>query len=250
MLNINDTPINKTQNKFLSLRKDLKNEIFEFLEYKEIIFSIRFLNKDNYTFFNNKKIFYYILTNIKTFVEEIGFEEDKLNLIKIKLSQFVECKNHLDNIFIFLLGSKLQNEKKISITKKSLNFKFFYNFLEFRNDLIEIKLISIDNISSDENNMKYLSEGISKLSNLKIIDLSRNNLGNNENNFKYLCQSISKLSNLQQINLWRNKICENENNIKYLIEGLSNHSNLQDLDLSFNTIGKNENNIFYNFFKI
>ena len=86
MLNINDTPINKTQNKFLSLRKDLKNEIFEFLEYKEIIVSIRFLNKDNYTFFNNKKIFYYILTNIKTFVEEIGFEEDKLNLIKIKLS--------------------------------------------------------------------------------------------------------------------------------------------------------------------
>ena len=117
MLNINDTPINKTQNKFLSLRKDLKNEIFEFLEYKEIIVSIRFLNKDNYTFFNNKKIFYYILTNIKTFVEEIGFEEDKLNLIKIKLSQFVECKNHLDNIFIFLLGSKLQNEKKFLLLK-------------------------------------------------------------------------------------------------------------------------------------
>ena len=179
MLNIYDTPIKNKQNKFLSIRKDLQNHMFEFLEFKEIFVTIRFLNKDIYFFLNNKKIFNYILTNIKKLVEESEFDEDKLKLMKTKLSQFEECSNFLDKICLFLISRKLQNEKQITIKKKSLNFKFFYSFIEFRNDLIEINLLNIDNLTINDDNMKYLSEGISKLSYIKIIDLTRNNLGNN-----------------------------------------------------------------------
>ena len=46
--------------------------------------------------------------------------------------------------------------------------------------------------------MKYLAEGLAKLSKLQIIDLSHNELVDKKINMKYLAEGISKLSNIQK----------------------------------------------------
>ena len=76
-------------NKFNDLKKFSKNEICEFLEFKDIMDKIRFLNKKTFIFFkdpNIKNIITYMIINITKFIDKINFEQASLSPIKKELS--------------------------------------------------------------------------------------------------------------------------------------------------------------------
>ena len=170
-MSYNEALLNK-RTKFNLLSYNLQNEIFEFLDITEILHTIRFLDRKIYSMFKNKKIFYHLLINIKRFLEDIDFEEEKLNLIKSELSNFEENENILNRISVFLLGKKFQNEKKIEINQKNkINFKILFYFLENKKNLNELKLT--ENNEINENDLEYLINGLSKLSNFQTFKLSK-----------------------------------------------------------------------------
>ena len=103
-------------NKFNYLKNFLKNQIFEFLEFKEIIKETRFLSTKTYIFFKDpkiKNIINYTLTNITKLLDKIDIEEEKLSLIKTELSQFIKNETYLDKICAYLLKKKYNKAKKI-----------------------------------------------------------------------------------------------------------------------------------------
>ena len=124
--------------KFTSLNYNLKNEIFKFLEIKEIMDEIRFLTRKIFAFIYNKKLFNHLLINMNKLLKEIDFDEEILSIIKSELYQFEDDEIHLNKICAFLLGKKLKNYFCISIYNKNINFKIFENFLTFKKDLIHI----------------------------------------------------------------------------------------------------------------
>ena len=86
-------------NKFNNLKKFLKYQIFEFLEFKEIMVETRFLTKKTYILFKDQKIkniINYTITNFNKFIEKINFEEESLSVIKTELSQFEKNELYLD----------------------------------------------------------------------------------------------------------------------------------------------------------
>ena len=122
--------IKQNSNKFQDLHFNLKNEIFNFLNLKEIIFEISFINKKIFTKIRNIQIYCKILYDKERLIKDIDFYEENIFNLQKEFYIYEENKEILDEICVFLNYLKYKIQKNLNLKQNKINFKILFNFFK------------------------------------------------------------------------------------------------------------------------
>ena len=233
------------KSKLQELNLNLKNEIINFLNIKEIFSATFALNKNFHKLTNENNFINYIILHKTELLEEINFSFEKINKIKSKFLNFSLNEIFLDQICSFLLCLKYKKEKNMELSYHHKTLKILCFFIEFKSNFSFLQISSI-NIGENSENFKYFSHILFSVNKtLQFINLSMNLLRLTENNFKFFCEEFSKNKNIQYINLSYNNFGSETFYLKYLSSAIAENTSLKSIDLTYNNIGGKEEQVKY-----
>jgi hypothetical protein len=265
--------------KFSQLNFNLKNEIFYFLPYVQLLEETFYINKSFSVALKFIKLLNYVKNNLKVLIHEINFIKERIKEMKKKLKQYTSQNELIYEICAILLNKK---HKRNSTFTFNFSFKIkqavVFKFILYNKYIKKLNLRNL-NIEYNEHNLKTLFESLIKCqnSNLQTLILSKNKIGHNSddclylskvlkkhnhiieldieeneigffssNDFKLLMEGLSINENITKLNISGNFFCyNNENDIKYLENFIENNNSLRTLHIKSSNIGMNKHDIYY-----
>jgi len=260
-------------NKFLRLNFNLKNWIFSFLDFEEIIYLTKIHSEFNKSY-KRSKIFKYLKESYSYLMFRINLSNNKLQIITNEFkSNFFVSEETYHQVYLYFLNKKYKNEKEISLKKTNFNTKIISNFISkhecieklilsencftkipksilelskifYKVTSLQILYLNENNIGLNETDMKYLCEGIKNNFSIKVLDLNWNEIGKNKYDVFYLSEALKINKKLENLFLFNNLIGNYNEDIQHISNWLDVNKTLKEIDLSWNMIGENENDFF------
>lgn len=119
--------------KLLKLNFNLKNWIFSFLDFEEIISSLFYIHSEFTFSLNKNKMIKFFRENYNYLLQQIHFSGEDLKEIKRELSQsFKASEETYNQIFGFILSKKYKTDKQIYLKRTQLPPKIIFNMFRSR----------------------------------------------------------------------------------------------------------------------
>ena len=122
--------------KFSQLNFNLKNEIFYFLPYVQLLEETFYINKSFSVALKFIKLLNYVKNNLKVLIHEINFIKERIKEMKKKLKQYTSQNELIYEICAILLNKKHKRNSTFTFNfsfkfKKAVVFKFILFKLPF-----------------------------------------------------------------------------------------------------------------------
>jgi len=238
-------------NKLTNLNFNLKNEIFDFLPFEDLIIQIMRVDRNFIFALKNRNSLKYIRKNMGYLLNNLEFYPCNIAGIKSILLQLELEDEYYCQIITYLLKIKYKNEYVLDLSSRDLggnddfSFKVISYFIKWNYKLLKLYLENNSLGVEKSNKVSYFSDALINNNTIQEIFLNENLLGNYSDNIKYLSQVISSNKTINSLYLSSNNLGNDPLNMKYLSEGLIINQSIEYLDLSLNNLGNNIQNIFF-----
>jgi len=232
--------------KMLKLNFNLKNLIFSFLDFKQIITKEFILNFDFLNSLRKDKRMKFFKENYDYLLFQIDFSIEKYKKIKQEFTEFLEASEETYiQIYTHFLLKKYKKQKKLSFTCDSkTNIKVISYFIQNQIFIQILKLKDLS-IANKPENLKYFTQSISINSSLQELFLEGNEIGKNDTDMKFFSQAFIKNNSIKILDLNWNEIGRNKLDLMYLSEALIINKRIEFLYLFNNWIGNNKEDMVY-----
>jgi hypothetical protein len=255
---------------FVLLNFNLKNWVFSFLDFEEIISNLFFVHSEFTKSLNKNKMIKFFKENFNYLMQQIHFSNQKLKEIKREFSENFEASEETyHQIFTYILIKKYKTENQLhlkwtyipakiistyiskqkhlkilnlahnNLAKIPLNLKYLSDIVIKLTNSLELLYLNDNEIGKNPTDMKYLSQALSLNNSIRDLDLSWNEIGKNKLDIYYLCQALKRNRKLENLYLYNNLIGNNKEDMVFLKDALKINRIIKDLDLSWNCIGEN-----------
>jgi len=231
---------------FVLLNFNLKNCVFDFLDFEEIISNLFFVHSEFTKSLNKNKMIKFFKENFNYLMQQIHFSNQKLKEIKSEFSENFEASEEAyHQIFTYILMKKYKTENQLQLKSTYLPVKIISTYVSKQKHL-QILNLANNNIAKIPLNLKYLSDMALKLTNsLQKLYLNDNEIGKNSTDMKYLSQALSLNNSIRDLDLNWNEIGKNKLDIYYLCQALKRNRKLENLYLYNNLIGNNKEDMVF-----
>lgn len=227
-----------------TLNFNLKNEIFSFLPFMQVLNELTKLNRRTLYTVKKKRDFKILFKNISILEETINFSRKELRLVGRYFSSIGLSEGSLAEIYIYLLNRKYKSNNLYFVYIYFLHSD--YNFVcQFLKQNLTLRAIAFrfDRYFLNENKIKNIFKIIENSNILIKLNFSNNFLGDNDYDIVYLAKMIKNNPCLKELNLSSNLVGQNPNDMPLLANALLINKTLEKLDLFNNFLGINEKNI-------
>lgn len=263
--------LKEKENKFLSLKSELKNEILEFLPIAELFKSCIKINKMFSAIFNRKGILKFTKDNINPQLTLENFTFTETERIKAHLIKLGFNSERIADFVIYFVGLTIKNTTEILIyniidiylkmginhfwnpdsiiRKNNYDSMILYPLIAFKNNLLILNFDS-NSLSNDEKNFSFFCQSLKSSKNLNKLYITRNGIGTGIRDMFYLSDALAEIKGLKHLSLEHNLICNNKMDSIYLSNILKRNQELEILNLNKNLIGNFEIDIGLIFYHI
>lgn len=261
---------------FKNLNFNLKNEIFSFLQPKEIINYIFCVCKEFIFAVRNIKWFQILKENLRDLLLKASYEFSEMKeLIELLINKGIAEKD-IEYICLYLTLRKKKNHIILQLSKNTLfwcsqkNKSHFKNYLSNSNSIRELYIER--NQFGYQTDLKFLEEALSinksihslylgsndllgeKIlflqkpllfnKTIKSLYLDNNHLGHSEKSMLYLCEALKINDSIEILDLKNNGL-HFKKNMEHIKEILKYNNSIKELYLEGNEIGNNETHLLY-----
>jgi len=240
-------------NKFSKLNFNLKNEIFNFLPFNDLINVIYRIDKKTLLAINFRKSINIIKLNFSNLLQNLEFKLDKL--LEIKKDYFILeeiTEVAFEQIITHLFKIKFKEEIILDLSSSEIGLdhdfliKIISQIIEENKTIIKLYLDNnLLGMDFEGKSIKSLSEGLYKNFTLQELYLNENCLGDKIENMKYLSEALKCNKTIKALVLFSNNLGLNSKNIFYLSELIKMNDTIQFLDISLNELGYDPKNFSF-----